>query len=208
MSKHEWDEETRKQIEEISYFKWIDAGRPAGMEQQFWEEAEREMASKKHYDAVEEEIIEINFRRPGKKGPKHEWSGNGWKGDSHLDTGYYYAPYVPLQTTPVVLDPQEFKPKEGILTRYGKKLIEDGKKYYGNLTVSNTEAPEIKLNVESEVITAKNRKLKAQWTMEADQDLRATLSAPLTIPDILIEEMTREIDREIIADLRNYSKGL
>ncbi len=41
----------------------------------------------------------------------------GYKGDSYLDSGYFYCPYVPLTQTPVVLDPESFCPRKGILTR-------------------------------------------------------------------------------------------
>jgi hypothetical protein len=61
----------------------------------------------------------------------------GFKGSSVLDSGYFYAPYVPLLSTPTVLDPHSFTPNKGIMTRYGKKLIEDGGLYYGVVTVSN-----------------------------------------------------------------------
>lgn len=61
----------------------------------------------------------------------------GFKGSSVLDAGYFYAPYIPLLSTPTVLDPNSFTPNKGIMTRYGKKLIEDGGLYYGVVTVSN-----------------------------------------------------------------------
>ena len=61
----------------------------------------------------------------------------GFKGSSVLDSGYFYAPYIPLLSTPTVLDPNSFTPNKGIMTRYGKKLIEDGGLYYGVVTVSS-----------------------------------------------------------------------
>ncbi len=61
----------------------------------------------------------------------------GFKGSSVLDAGYFYAPYIPLLSTPTVLDPNSFTPNKGIMTRYGKKLIEDGGLYYATVTVSN-----------------------------------------------------------------------
>lgn len=59
----------------------------------------------------------------------------GYKGDSYLDTGYFYAPYIPITTTPVVLDPSVFQNNKGILTRYGKKLLAQGQQHYDKLTV-------------------------------------------------------------------------
>jgi hypothetical protein len=61
----------------------------------------------------------------------------GYKGDSYMDSGYFYCPYVPLTQTPVVLDPEGFVPRKGILTRYGKKLLREGAKFYATLTVQN-----------------------------------------------------------------------
>lgn len=61
----------------------------------------------------------------------------GFKGSSVLDAGYFYAPYIPLLSTPTVLDPNSFTPNKGIMTRYGKKLIEDGGLYYATINVSN-----------------------------------------------------------------------
>jgi hypothetical protein len=37
--------------------------------------------------------------------------------------GYIYSPYIFLSATPVVLDPESFSPRQGLLTRYDKKLI-------------------------------------------------------------------------------------
>jgi hypothetical protein len=61
----------------------------------------------------------------------------GYKGDSYMDSGYFYCPYVPLTQTPVVLDPDSFSPRKGLLTRYGKKLLREGAKFYARLNIAN-----------------------------------------------------------------------
>jgi hypothetical protein len=61
----------------------------------------------------------------------------GYKGDTYLDSGYFYCPYVPLTQTPVVLDPESFCPRKGILTRYGKKLLREGAKFYARMSIAN-----------------------------------------------------------------------
>jgi hypothetical protein len=61
----------------------------------------------------------------------------GYKGDSYMDSGYFYCPYVPLTQTPVVLDPDSFTPRKGILTRYGKKLLREGAKFYARMSIAN-----------------------------------------------------------------------
>lgn len=47
----------------------------------------------------------------------------GYTGNSFLESGYVYAPYVPVMFTPVIHDPNTFVPRKGMMTRYGKKLI-------------------------------------------------------------------------------------
>lgn len=61
----------------------------------------------------------------------------GYKGDSYMDSGYFYCPYVGLTQTPVVLDPESFCPRKGILTRYGKKLLREGAKFYARMSIAN-----------------------------------------------------------------------
>ena len=57
----------------------------------------------------------------------------GHKGTSLLDTGYIYAPYVPLQLTPTMYNPFNFTPIKGIMTRYAKKIVNN--RFYGRITV-------------------------------------------------------------------------
>ena len=57
----------------------------------------------------------------------------GHKGTSLLDTGYVYAPYVPLQLTPTMYNPFNFAPIKGIMTRYAKKVVNS--RFYGMITV-------------------------------------------------------------------------
>ena len=57
----------------------------------------------------------------------------GHKGKSLLDTGYIYAPYVPLQLTPTMYNPFNFAPVKGIMTRYAKKMVNN--RFYGVINV-------------------------------------------------------------------------
>jgi len=57
----------------------------------------------------------------------------GHKGTSLLDTGYVYAPYVPLQLTPTMYNPFNFTPIKGIMTRYAKKMVNN--RFYGKITI-------------------------------------------------------------------------
>jgi len=57
----------------------------------------------------------------------------GYKGGSYLETGYVYAPYVPLIVTPTIFAPEDFTPRKGVMTRYGKKLVRAD--FYGTVTL-------------------------------------------------------------------------
>ena len=47
----------------------------------------------------------------------------GRKGSSFLESGYVYAPYVPLQVTPTIFGVEDFIPRKGVMTRYAKKMV-------------------------------------------------------------------------------------
>ena len=57
----------------------------------------------------------------------------GHKGKSLLDTGYIYAPYIPMQLTPTIYNPENFAPVKGIITRYAKKCVNN--RFYGSVKV-------------------------------------------------------------------------
>ena len=57
----------------------------------------------------------------------------GHKGKSLLDTGYVYAPYVPMQLTPTMYNVFNMAPVKGIATRYAKKVVCN--KFFGQVRV-------------------------------------------------------------------------
>jgi len=57
----------------------------------------------------------------------------GYKGGSYLETGYVYSPYVPLIVTPTIFAPEDFTPRKGVMTRYGKKMVRSD--FYGVVTI-------------------------------------------------------------------------
>lgn len=65
----------------------------------------------------------------------------GHKGKSLLDSGYIYAPYVPLQLTPTMYNPFNFTPIKGIMTRYAKKMVNN--RYFGCITVRGLQTFDI-----------------------------------------------------------------
>jgi len=47
----------------------------------------------------------------------------GRKGNSFLESGFVYAPYVPLQVTPTIFGTEDFVPRKGVMTRYAHKMV-------------------------------------------------------------------------------------
>lgn len=47
----------------------------------------------------------------------------GYKGGSFLESGFVYAPYVPLLVTPTIFAPEDFTPRKGVMTRYASQMI-------------------------------------------------------------------------------------
>ena len=53
----------------------------------------------------------------------------GHHGNSLLNTGYVYAPYIPVALTPTMYNVFNMAPVKGICTRYAKKMVNN--RYYG-----------------------------------------------------------------------------
>ena len=70
----------------------------------------------------------------------------------------------------------------------------------GSGNVSTLEIPEINVQLRSDTVAAKTRKLKAQWTPEFAQDLNAyhSIDAEAELTSILSEYISMEIDLEIL----------
>jgi hypothetical protein len=88
--------------------------------------------------------------------------------------------------------------------------------YSGNATTNRADATSIlegaagrKLNIQvlRQTVEAKSRKLSARWTFEAAQDAQAMhgLDVEAEIMAALAQEITAEIDQEILASLRSLS---
>jgi hypothetical protein len=71
----------------------------------------------------------------------------GYKGgNAETDAGYFYCPYIPLQSSGVITNPVTFQPVVSLMTRYGKAVMTNtasslgnSADYYGRINVSNLE---------------------------------------------------------------------
>lgn len=61
----------------------------------------------------------------------------GHHGTSLLDTGYIYAPYIPMSLTPVMYNVANMAPVRGIVTRYAKKMVNN--KYFAAIVVDGLQ---------------------------------------------------------------------
>ena len=70
--------------------------------------------------------------------------------------------------------------------------------------LAGNEIPEINFHIQQQAVVARTRKMRALWTLEASQDLRAyhDLDLERELTDLLSKELALEIDRELIEDLR------
>ena len=92
--------------------------------------------------------------------------------------------------------------------------------YSGNQDVNNPQAastaalegtggPKISIQILKEVVQARSRKLSATWTFEAAQDAQAQqgIDIEAEIMAVLAQEITAEIDQEILGSLRRLPGG-
>ena len=65
------------------------------------------------------------------------------------------------------------------------------------------------MHIQKQTVQARERKMRALWTLEAAQDLKAyhNLDMEAELTDLLSKEMNLEIDRELIEDIRMIAYG-
>ena len=75
--------------------------------------------------------------------------------------------------------------------------------------LKNQEIPEVNMHIQKQTVQARERKMRALWTLEAAQDLKAyhNLDMEAELTDLLSKEMNLEIDRELIEDIRMIAYG-
>lgn len=54
----------------------------------------------------------------------------GYKGGNEMESGLIYCPYIPVQMLPTIVNPEDFQPRKGLLTRYGKVAITPEARFY------------------------------------------------------------------------------
>ena len=102
-------------------------------------------------------------------------------------------------------------------TTYGGKIASfpDGTTTMGWVVsagerLDGTGIPEVQFHIEQQPVVAQTRKMRALWTIEASQDLKAyhNLDLERELTELLSKELSLEIDRELIEDIRMIAYGL
>lgn len=75
--------------------------------------------------------------------------------------------------------------------------------------LTGTGIPEISLHIQQQPVVSRTRKMRALWTIEASQDLKAyhNLDLEQELTSLLSQELSLEIDRELIEDMRMIAYG-
>lgn len=47
----------------------------------------------------------------------------GYRGPTFMHAGYVYAPYIPVFTTPILVDPNDFTSRRGMMSRFAKAMV-------------------------------------------------------------------------------------
>lgn len=79
------------------------------------------------YGFIEESIIRHDFLTG--KGKCY----NLYRTKPSLEAGYIYTPYIPIQTTERVYESDDFQPRESIMTRYARRVVNNS--FYGTIRV-------------------------------------------------------------------------
>jgi hypothetical protein len=73
--------------------------------------------------------------------------------------------------------------------------------------LAGTAIPELNISVEQQPVVARTKKMRALWTIEASQDLKAyhNLDLERELTELMSKELELEIDRELLEDLRGLA---
>jgi hypothetical protein len=76
--------------------------------------------------------------------------------------------------------------------------------------LAGAKIPEVTLQIEQQPVIARTKKMRALWTLEASQDLKAyhNLDLERELTDLLGKEIRLEVDRELIENLRGIAYDL
>lgn len=102
------------------------------------------VVSQKTYDKYKDAFLAYNPTKT-KIYIVNDWNEScvlmGYRGESFMDSGYFYLPYVPFSATPIIENAEDSVPtiNKGLIHRYGKILLDFGSNYYARLEIINDD---------------------------------------------------------------------
>jgi hypothetical protein len=75
--------------------------------------------------------------------PAYNTHGPPWPHQPpQMNSGYFFAPFVPLTTTPPILDNNSFRRRAG-MTGYSREALREGARHYAQISISNFIADDV-----------------------------------------------------------------
>jgi hypothetical protein len=124
-------------------------------------------------------------------------NGNGYSAGQELGYNFADSTYTSATTG-----------GRGVSTLQGERMNELDGTFGLNSQLGddgyNFDSPEVGLTIERKEIVARTRKLKARWSIEAEQDLSAmhNMDFEEEMMDLMAYEIAQEIDRELVARIK------
>ena len=139
-------------------------------------------------DGEEALFIEADAKFGG-SGATAGYAGQGFTGGYNFDTD---SRSVDPFSTPLDSD------RQGMITSRGEALGDS----------SSNPFKEMAFTIEKTIVEAKTRALKAEWSLEMQQDLKAThgLDAETELTNILSNEIMAEINREVVRSIYQVAR--
>jgi len=134
---------------------------------------------------------------------------NGTEGDFSLDTGEWPAASA-LGASALSGQFQGGDNMASAIANWPSAAYAQGWSVSAGENLAGTGIPEVSLQIEQQPVIARTKKMRALWTLEASQDLKAyhNLDLERELTDLLGKEIRLEVDRELIENLRGLAYDL
>ena len=115
-----------------------------------------------------------------------------------------------LQTSGAVLDGAPSSTYGGKIASFPDHRTTLGWNVSAGEQLRTSGIPDLTFHIEQQPVVSRTRKMRALWTIEASQDLKAyhNLDLERELTELLSKEVQLEIDRELVEDIRMIAYGL
>jgi len=162
------------------------------------------------YGGAAAETITTDGTFLAKDGTQFGTSGPGLDGDVAESGGFDVSNVLAGSGTEIAGAGAPSGTMGGQIAAWPNSNFVGGYNLSGGERLTGTGIPEMTFHIEQEAVVAQTRKMRALWTLEASQDLKAyhNLDLERELTDLLSKELQLEIDRELVEDLRMIAYGM